>query len=301
MAGDSKDLLLQFSAALVSATASAQSSVVAIRAPRSPPLSGTLWRNNLVVASEQVFPRADAAEIVQTDGAAIRARVAGRDPGTNIVALQLESPIEFDRPEPADPALGALVLTFAADARGAPLVRLGIVRSLGPAWHSRGGGRIDRRITLDLHLSSGEEGGPVLDPAGALLGMSTAGPCGRALVIPASTIDRILPPLIQTGRVARGWLGAALYPVALSDAVSQQIGQDRGLMVLRVAEGGPAAAAGVIAGDILVAIGGTVVGRPSRIAQSFGPESVGQQLELSLLRAGTRLTLNATIAARPSR
>ena len=301
MASDSEDLLLQFSAALVSATASAQGSVVAIRAPRSPPLSGTLWRNNLVVASEQVFPRADAAEIVQTDGAAIRARVAGRDPGTNIVALQLESPIEFDHPEPADPALGALVLTFAADARGAPLVRLGIVRSLGPAWHSRGGGRIDRRITLDLHLSGGEEGGPVVDAAGALLGMSTAGPRGRALVIPASTVDRILPTLIQTGRVARGWLGAALYPVALSDAVSQQIGQDRGLMVLRVAEGGPAAAAGIIAGDILVAIGGTVVGRPSRIAQSFGPESIGQQLELSLLRAGTRLTLNATIAARPSR
>ena len=137
----------------------------------------------------------------------IRARVAGRDPGTNIVALQLESPIEFDRPEPADPALGALVLTFAADARGTPLVRLGIVRSLGPAWHSRGGGRIDRRITLDLHLSGGEEGGPVVDAAGALLGMSTAGPRGRALVIPASTVDRILPPLIQTGRVARGWLG----------------------------------------------------------------------------------------------
>ena len=55
MASDSEDLLRQFSAALVSATASAQSSVVAIRAPRSPPLSGTLWRNNLVVASEQVM------------------------------------------------------------------------------------------------------------------------------------------------------------------------------------------------------------------------------------------------------
>jgi hypothetical protein len=146
MAGDSKDLLLQLSAELASATASAQSSVVAIRAPQSPPLSGTLWRDNLVVASEQVFPRADAAEIVRSDGAAIRARIAGRDPGTNIVALQLESPIASDRRGPADPALGALVLTLAADARGAPLVRLGIVRSLGPAWHSRAAGRIDRRI-----------------------------------------------------------------------------------------------------------------------------------------------------------
>jgi S1-C subfamily serine protease len=301
MADQSRDLLLQLSTALAAATASAQSSVVAIRTTQSPALSGTLWRRDLVVASEQVFPKADAAEVVQADGTAIPARTAGRDPGTNVVALQLEAAVEFDRPGPADPALGALVLTLAADAGGAPSVRLGIVRSLGPAWHSRRGGRIDRRIGLDLNLSSREEGGPVIDAAGALLGMSTAGPHGRALVIPASTIDRILPPLLETGRIARGWLGAALYPVALSEAFSQQIGQDRGLMVLRVAEGGPAAAAGVIAGDILVTIGGTVVGRPSRIVQSFGPESIGQQLELSLLRAGTRLTLNATITERPLR
>ena len=106
MAGHSKDPLLQLSAALVSATASAQSLVVTIRAPQSPPLSGTLWQHNLILASEQVFPRADSAEIVQADGATIRARIAGRDPGTNIVALQLESPIEFDRPGAADPRSG---------------------------------------------------------------------------------------------------------------------------------------------------------------------------------------------------
>ena len=299
MTDQSKDLFLQLSAALISATTSARSSVVAIRAPHSFSLSGTLWRQDLVVASEQVFPKADAAEVVRADGAAIRARVAGRDPGTNVVALQLESPIEFDRPEPADPALGALVLALAADAGGAPMVRLGIVRSLGPAWHSRRGGQLGRRIALDL--SSREEGGPVIDAAGALLGMSTAGPLGRALVIPASTIDRLLPPLLETGRIARGWLGVALYPVALSEAVSHQTGQDRGLMVLKVAEGGPAAAAGVIAGDILLTIGGTLMDRPSGLARSFGPESIGQQLELGLLRAGTQLTLNVTITARPSR
>src|ERR1700730_3819097 len=270
MTDQSMDLFLELSAALISATTSMRSSVVAIRAPHSFSLSGTLWRHDLVVASEQVFPKADAAEVVRPDVAAIRARVAGSDPGTNVVALQLESPIEFDRPEPADPALGALVLALAADAGGAPMVRLGIVRSLGPAWHSRRGGQLDRRIALDLDLSSREEGGPVIDAAGALLGMSTAGPLGRALVIPASTIDRLLPPLLETGRIAPGWLGAALYPVALSEAVSQQIGQDRGLMVLKVAEGGPVAAAGVIAGDILLTIGGTLMDRPSGLARSFG-------------------------------
>jgi S1-C subfamily serine protease len=54
-------------------------------------------------------------------------------------------------------------------------VRMGIVRALGPAWHSLGGGRIDHRISLDLTISSAEEGGPVLDASGGLPGMSTAG------------------------------------------------------------------------------------------------------------------------------
>ena len=110
-------------------------------------------------------------------------------------------------------------------------------------------------------------------------------------------------PCVSADRagIPRGWLGAALYPVALSEAVSQQIGQDRGLMVLKVTEGGPAAAAGVIAGDILLTLGGTLMDRPSGLARSFGRESIGQQLELGLLRAGTQLTLNVTITARPSR
>ena len=63
MADQSRDLLLQLSTALAAATASAQSSVVAIRTTQSPALSGTLWRRDLVVASEQVFPKADAAEV----------------------------------------------------------------------------------------------------------------------------------------------------------------------------------------------------------------------------------------------
>jgi S1-C subfamily serine protease len=245
MADQSKDLLPQLSAALASTTALAQRSVVAIRTSRASPVSGALWRRDLVVASEEIFPKADAAAVVQADGTAIPARVVGGDPGTNVVVLRLESAIEFDHSEPAEPALGALVLALAAEAGGAPMVRLAIVRSLGPAWHSRRGGRIDRRIGLDLDLPSQEEGGPrVIDAAGALLGMSTACPHGRALVIPTSTIDRVLPLLLEKGRIARGWLGAALYPVALSEADSQQIGKDRGLMVVRVAEGGPASAAG---------------------------------------------------------
>ena len=107
-----------------------------------------MWRHDLVVAPEQVFPKADAAEVARADGAAIRARVAGRDPGTNVVALQLESPIEFDRPEPADPALGALVLALAADAGGAPTVRLASYARSGLLGTAAAVGN----LTGELHL-----------------------------------------------------------------------------------------------------------------------------------------------------
>src|SRR5258707_639456 len=170
----------------------------------------------------------------------------------------------------------------------------------GGAGLSLAGGRIDRRISLDFSISRGEEGGPVLDAAGHLLGMSTGGPGGRALVIPAATIERVLDPLLATGRIDRGWLGLALHPVTLPEATKIEGGQQRGLMVMQVAQDGPAAKAGVLAGDILVAVDGAPASRPMEIARQFGPESIGKQVELRVVRSGAPRTLAATITARPA-
>lgn len=300
MAGEHQDPLVQFSDALAARATAARAFVVAIRT-RHRSRSGILWDGNVAVASEQVFPKASEAEIVLPDGRSVKAQVAGRDRGTNVVALRLETPAEAKLPAPAEPKLGALALAFGATADGAPTARLGIVRALGPAWHSLAGGLIDRRISLDLGLSGREEGGPVLDAAGGLLGMSTAGPRGRALVIPAATIARILAPLLASGRVERGWLGVALHPVALPEAIAAETGQDRGLMVMQVAADGPAAKAGIHPGDILLRVGDKPASRPMEIGRSFGPDSIGRSIELQLLRAGVRVTLSLTITARPAR
>jgi S1-C subfamily serine protease len=295
-----KDALTQFSDALAARTAAARAFVVGIRVAHSRPRSAILWRADVAVAAEQVFPKTEEADVMLAGGAAVRARVAGRDRGTNVVALRLERPVEAGLPAAADPRLGGLTLVFGADASGEPIMRLGVVRALGPAWQSLAGGRIDRRIVLDLAISSREEGGPVLDAAGGLLGMSTAGPDGRALVIPTATVDQVLTPLLAAGRVERGWLGVALHPVALSAAVTSAVGQDRGLMVMQVTADGPAAKAGVLAGDILVAVGGAPAIRPRDIARQLGPESVGKLVELRLLRSGSPLALSATVSARPA-
>src|SRR6202035_6125906 len=93
--------------------------------------------------------------------------------------------------------IGAVALAIGADGAGGASARLGIVNLSGPEWHSSRGGLIDRRIVLDIELARREEGGPVFDAAGHLLGMSTFGPRGRVIVIPSATIARIVPQLAR--------------------------------------------------------------------------------------------------------
>jgi S1-C subfamily serine protease len=298
-ADDTSNPLVAFSAALSALVAAATPHVVGIRAKGSPPLTGSLWRPDVVVASEQVFPDVGEAEILHPAGASSPARIAGRDPGTNVVALRLDTPIEIAPLTSAEPSHGGLALLLSAGS-GSPRALLGMVSRLGPAWISRAGGQIDRHIGLDLMVGARGEGGPVFDAAGGLLGMATAGPDGRGLVIPAATIDRVLGPLLATGRIARGWLGLGMQPIALDDDLAAQSGNRRGLMVMQVAPGGPAAGAGLIPGDIIVEIAGAPVGRLRRIAQLLGPDSIGGDIELGLIRAGTPKRITLTISERPA-
>jgi S1-C subfamily serine protease len=300
MSARAEDTLALLSDALAARTAATSALVVGIRATGSGPRSGTLWRGDVVVASEQVFPKTDRAEIILAGGRRVDARIAGRDRGTNVVALRLDQPVEPRLPAEAEPRLGELALALAAGSGGEPMVRMGIVRAVGPAWHSLNGGRIDRRISLDVVISRAEEGGPVITAAGGLLGMATAGPRGRTLVIPAATVERALDPLLTVGRIDRGWLGVALHPVALPDAAKAEYAQDRGLMVMQVAPGGPAEQAGIVAGDILIAVDGAPASYPGAIARRFGPESIGTQVECRLVRAGLLQVIAAAVTARPA-
>jgi len=295
-----RDPLIGLSDALVERTKRAQASVARIEVEGRPICSGTLWRKDVVVAAEQGFAHVETAKVVLGDGSRLAAHIAGRDPGTNVLALKLDGAGEATPLATAEPRLGALVLGFGADGDGGISVRLGVIHSVGPAWYSRAGGRIDRRIVVHMRMSGREAGGPVHDAGGGLLGMSTLGPRRRVLVIPASTVESVLEPLLSKGRVERGWLGLALQPVLLPEAMQSDAGQSRGLMIMGVAKDGPAAKAGVLTGDILVAIAGEGVGRPALVAQQLGPESIGQPVDLRLLRGGKVLSLPAIVAGRPS-
>ena len=293
------DQLVQFSDALAARVEFTKPTAVALRLAHERYVSGIVWRPDAIVASEQSLPRRDEFEVVAAGGAVTTAKVAGRDSSTNIAVLRVQEPLASSSITTSEARAGAVVIAIGADGTGGASARLGVVNTAGPEWHSSRGGLIDRRIALDVRLARSEEGGPVFDAAGNCIGMSTFGPRGQVLVIPAATINRIVPTLLKDGRVARGWLGVTLQAVAVPDALRETVDQSSGLMVMSVVEHGPAAQAGIVAGDIIVSVDRTSTHRFRKIARYFGSESIGRKAELRVIRSGTVVTVKTTIAERP--
>jgi len=292
-------LLTQLSSDLAARTAALQGAAAAIRLSRGRHLSAIVWQPAVAVTSEQSLPERDEFDLVLPGGVEARARLAGRDAGTNLAVLQLAQPASPPALVAGEAQAGALALALGADGAGGTSVRLGLVNFAGPQWHSLAGGLIDRRIALDLRLARAEEGGPVFSAAGVFLGMSTFGAAVRVLVIPGVTLERIVPVLLRDGRVARGWLGVALHPVAVPDALREEAGQASGLMVMSLVEGGPAAKAGIVAGDIVLSVNDAAASAFRRIAGQLAADSIGRKAALRVVRGGSVLSLDAVIEARP--
>jgi len=295
---DQPDFLAQFSNALVARADAAKNAVVAIRLSHGRHITGMVWRSDIVVASEQSLPQKDEFEVVAAGGAVLTAKLAGRDPSTNIAMLRLATPLAAPSFVPGEARTGAVALVTGADGLGGASARLGLINLAGAEWHSMRGGLIDRRIVLDVDLAHREEGGPVFDASGACLGMSTFGPRGQVIAIPTATLERIVPQLAKDGHIARGWLGVALHAVAVPDALRETADQSSGLMVMSVVEAGPAAQAGIVAGDIILSVDGTSTHRMRRIGRLFGPDSIGRKAEIRLIRSGQVIAVQTTIAER---
>jgi S1-C subfamily serine protease len=291
--------LSSLSQALRAQIAAARGLAVAVRNRSHRHVSATLWQPDAVVTSEQAIGDRDEYEVVTASGATATARIAGRDPGTNVLVLRTETPLAAATAPRSAAAVGTLALSLGADADGGTTARLGLVSAVGSQWYSRAGGRIEQRIALDIRLGRTEEGGPVLDTEGGLLGMSTLGPPGVVLVIPAATLDRVVPQLLRDGQVTRGWLGLGLQPVAIPEPLRAAAGQTTGMMVMSIAENGPGSVAGIKAGDILLTIDGTSMRGVRRVIAGLDDASVGRTVELRLIRGGEVSTASLLITARP--
>ncbi|HEX4739983.1 MAG TPA: S1C family serine protease [Caulobacteraceae bacterium] len=285
--------LAVFSKALADLTAATAASVVGVEGPRTL-ASGFVWRPGLVLCAEEALPEEGEFEVVLPGGTRRPARLAGRDPSTDIALLRVEG--ELPSPARLDAgaaSAGALALAIGAQG-GSPLVALGVVARAGGPWRSLRGGEIEAHIELDLRPRFEAQGALVTDMEGRGLGMLVMGPRRRALVIPSATLERVGAILERQGRVPRGYLGLGLQPVRI-DAHG-----GRGVMVMSVETGGPGDACGARQGDVIIAWNGEPVAGMRELMRALGPGSVGRAIVLGVRRGGQPLELTLTIGERPA-
>jgi S1-C subfamily serine protease len=280
------------STALTGMAAKVAAGIVSVRSHASRS-SGFVWRPGLIVTADDALSEDGPLTLTRADGDATPAQLVGRDPTTDIALLRVDRPDLQPVPLAESSVLpGALALTVGAE-DGTPTVALGVVaRAAGP-WRSLRGGEIDARIELDLRMRRSAEGGLAIDAAGRAIGMAVFGPHRRVLVIPSSTIQRVVATLERQGRIARGYIGLGLQPVAIDSGGS-------GAMVISVDPQGPGARAGIHQGDIVVAWNSEPVRHLQTLLRALGPSSVNQTVTLGLRRAGETRQVSLTIAERPA-
>jgi S1-C subfamily serine protease len=160
-------------------------------------------------------------------------------------------------------------------------------------------------IQTDAAINPGNSGGALVDMQGRLVGVNTAifsksgGSQGIGFAIPANMVKLIVESALQGGTVRRPWLGASLAEV--SSQIANAAGLDRasGAFVSEVFDGGPAASGGLRAGDIIVSVDGKDVSDPNAFAYRFTTRGTSGEVELEVLRAGTRRKLSVPLMTAP--
>jgi S1-C subfamily serine protease len=275
--------------------------VVAISGRGRPTSSGFIWRSGTVVTASDALERDEDISVLTPGGDRVGATLAGRDPSTDIAVLKVpgaESPLALARAD--DVSTGELALAIGRHSDG-PMASLGMIAIAGGPWQSLRGGRIDRLIRLDRGIDPRQEGGVLVNAEGGWIGMAVPGPRRAGLAIPAPTIERVADQLLARGRVARGYLGLGLQPVRLDDepAKASSLTSPRGLLVISVDPNGPGRRAGMLIGDIVTTWNGETVRNVRDVFRRLGSETVGQQINLAVIRAGKITSANIEISERP--
>lgn len=296
--------LLALSNDLANAVEAAGKSIVAVHARRHTPSSGVHWKSGAIVTADHTIDRDDDITVTLPDGTSVPAQIAGRDAGTDLAVLKINAGSLPSATIGDDSALkvGGIVLAVARPGDRGLSAGWGTISSLGGPWRTWSGGQIDSLIRLDLTLYPGFSGGPLVDAGGTVSGIITSGLSrSMALAIPTATVNRVVEQLLSKGRVARGYLGVALQPVRLPEnlTTSLQLPGDRGLIVVSVESSGPAEKAGILVGDILLALNGRAIGEPDAVQSMLDPDQVGKTITVRFLRAGAPQEASLTVGERP--
>jgi len=273
--------------------------VVAVHARPRYSSSGVIWRPGVIVTADHTIRRDEEIRVTLPDGRTVAAELAGRDPGTDLAILKAET---GGSPAPVAAATvqtGNLVLVIGRAEEKGVSAAFGVVSNVSGPWHTWRGSKVDQFLRLDVGLYPGASGGAAVDATGQVIGIATAGLSRTSVIaIPAATVNRVVDGLLVKGHIARGFLGVGLQPIALPEHLRIKPAEKGGLIVLSVEPDGPAGRAGVLLGDVLVALDGKPVSDTGDVQEFLGPEFVGKALQASLLRGGSMTSVSIVVGER---
>jgi S1-C subfamily serine protease len=295
--------LSSLSSQLADAVQAAGAWTVRVQARRGPAASGIALAADLVLTADHVVDpaREDSLRIGLPDGSEVAGSVVGRDATTDLAILRIAAgALTPAKAAQGDPRTGSLALVVGRPG-SAPSASLGLIAGLAGPARTRRGGLLERFIQVDAVMYPGFSGGSLIDADGAVLGMITSGLGfgGPAVAIPWSLASQLAETIGKHGKVPRGFLGVGSQPVTLSPQAKELTGgQERGLLVVQVADGGPAAVAGFLQGDILVRLNGTPVSNADDLQGLLGPDRVGSAVSAGVIRGGELREFNVTVGTR---
>jgi len=261
-----------------------------------------------VLTNNHVIEGMSKIEVVVPDGKVLPATIKGADPQTDLAVLQVDDPglkaIPLGRS--ADLEVGEWVLAIGnpfAEAL-AHTVTAGIVSAVG-----RSNLRLadyEDFIQTDAAINPGNSGGALVNTRGELVGINTAiisgsgGYQGIGFAIPIDMARQIMDTLIDKGKVVRGWLGVSIQDVTPEMAKAAGFSNDKGVIVASVSDKGPAAAAGIRQGDIILELDGHEIEDTIDLRNRVASSAPGSRVRLSVERDGSDRTIDVTLGELPS-
>jgi S1-C subfamily serine protease len=291
-------LLDAFSQAVIRVVERVAPAVAHVRRGRGIGSGTVIAPDGYVLTNAHVVDDASSVEIVLPDGATYHASVVGKDLATDLAVVRAVAPslpaLELATADTL--RVGQLVIAIGDPLGLQATVTHGVVSALGRSLNARDGRIIENVIQTDAALNPGNSGGPLVDTHGRVVGVNTAiiaGAQGIAFAIPSATARMVATALIREGRVRRAYLGIGAAGTPIGQGLSRSLGlaARSGIRVLTIDAGGPAAKAGVKAGDILVSLDGATLASLTDLQRALGAERIGKDALVTLVRRGERLTM----------
>lgn len=279
-------------------------SVVRIDAGRRFPGSGVVWHVDggatIILTVDHAIENEEGIEVGLPDGSTAKATLAGRDENSDLALLRLEGGPHSLAVLPRQPTarVGQVALVVARPG-GAVSTSIGVVGAISPGSRSSQ----EPLIWTDASFYPGFGGAPLVDASGKMIGLATStARSGAGVAIPVGAIERVVQSLQRDGRIRRGFLGIGSQPVDLPEALRTKLGlaQERALLVMGVEANGPADTAGLMIGDVLVALAGQATEDHPTLLSLLSTERVGQPTSVRYIRGGELGETTVTIGERRS-